>query len=138
MSQYPMTAATSPKMMSSAKRHRMNQIYGTVAPAKPIRKQPPTKGPNVFKKMIRGLVTWSMKDDIHAQEDIVISDREEHRLSGTGIRFEVYRANGGTVVETRRPDRRSGDTVYELHVITDTQDIGQAIGQIITLESLKS
>ena len=134
-----MTAATSPKMMNSAKRHRMNQIYGTVAPARPIRKQPPTpvKGFNVFKKMIRGLVSWSMKDDSHREEDIVLAP-DEHRLSGTGIRFEVYRANGGTIVETRRPDRRTGESVYELHVITDTQDVGQAIGQIITMEALKA
>ena len=92
---------------SNAKRHRRNQIYGTVAPA---RKQPPTptKGPNVFKKMIRGLVTWSMKDEVHSEPDIVLAP-DEHRIGATGMRFEVYRANGGTVVETRRPDRRTGE-----------------------------
>ena len=78
-----------------------------------------------------------MKDDSHREEDIVLAP-DEHRLSGTGIRFEVYRANGGTIVETRRPDRRTGESVYELHVITDTQDVGQAIGQIITMEALKA
>jgi hypothetical protein len=50
----------------------------------------------------------------------------------------VYRANGGTIVETRRYNRKNDENIYELHVITDTQDVGQAIGQIITLESLKS
>ena len=136
MATYPSVIGATTAKMSSAKRHRMNQIYGTVSPA---RKQPPTpvKGFNVFKKMIRGLVSWSMKDDSHREEDIVLAP-DEHRLSGTGIRFEVYRANGGTIVETRRPDRRTGESVYELHVITDTQDVGQAIGQIITMEALKA
>ena len=91
----------------------------------------------MFKRMIRGLVSWAHKED-HHEQDIVISDRDEPRISTTGIKFEVYRANGGTIVETRRYNRKTDDNIYELHVITDTQDVGQAIGQIITLESLKS
>jgi hypothetical protein len=50
----------------------------------------------------------------------------------------VYRANGGTVIETRRPDRRTGDNIYELHVVAGDQDIGQEIGRIITMEALKA
>ena len=123
---------------ASSQRHKMNQIYGTVSSAttvKPARKYQP-KGPNMFKRMIRGLINWSMSE--RHQEDIQISDREEVRLSGSGIRFEVYRANGGTVIETRRNDRRTGDSVYELHVISADQDIGEEIGKIITMESLKA
>ena len=91
----------------------------------------------MFKRMIRGLITWSMND--RHQEDIKMSDcTEEPRISATGIKFEVYRANGGTIVETRRYNRKNDDTIYELHVITDTEDVGRAIGQIITMESLKS
>ena len=133
--------ATYPAIMGakvSAKQHRMNTIYGNSTAVKPARKQTrQPKGPNMFKRMIRGLITWSMND--RHQEDIQISDcAEEPRISATGIKFEVYRANGGTIVETRRYNRKNDDTIYELHVITDTQDVGQAIGQIITMESLKS
>ena len=126
---------------ASTKQQRLNKIYGTstataVKPARKISHSQQGK-PNMFKRMIRGLVTWSLSDN-HSQ-DIVISDsHEEPRISATGIKFEVYRANGGTIVETRRYNRKNDDTIYELHVITDTQDVGQAIGQIITLESLKS
>ena len=131
--------ATYPAIMgakASAKQHRMNKIYGNTTAVTPVRKHQ-TKGPNMFKRMIRGLITWSMSD--RHQEDIQISDcAEEPRISATGIKFEVYRANGGTIVETRRYNRKNDDTIYELHVITDTQDVGQAIGQIITMESLKS
>ena len=131
--------ATYPAIMgakASAKQHRMNKIYGTTTAVNPVRKYQ-TKGPNMFKRMIKGLITWSLKED-HSN-DIVISDsHEEPRISATGIKFEVYRANGGTIVETRRYNRKNDDTIYELHVITDTQDVGQAIGQIITMESLKS
>ena len=133
--------ATYPAIMgakASAKQHRMNTIYGTSTAVNPARKHQ-TKGPNMFKRMIKGLVTWSLREDPHYENDIKISDsHEEPRISATGIKFEVYRANGGTIVETRRYNRKNDDTIYELHVITDTQDVGQAIGQIITLESLKS
>ena len=130
--------ATYPAIMgakASAKQQRMNTIYGTTATVKPVRKYQ-TKGPNMFKRMIKGLVTWSMSDH---QEDIQISERpDEVRISATGIRFEVYRANGGTVIETRRNDRRTGDSLFELHVISGDQDIGEELGKIITLEALKS
>jgi hypothetical protein len=130
--------ATYPAIMGAsvqAKRHKMNQIYGTTTAVTPVRKQQ-TKGPNMFKRMIRGLITWGMTD--RHEEDICIQEKDEVRISATGIKFEVYRANGGTVIETRRNDRRTGDSIYELHVIAGDQDIGAEIGKIITLEALKS
>ena len=132
MSTYPaiMGASVQPKQS------RTNRIYSTQQVV-PVRKYQP-KGPNMFKRMIRGLVTWSMNDR-HEEEMKIASDRaEEVRISATGIRFEVYRANGGTVIETRRNDRRTGDSLFELHVISGDQDIGQEIGRIITMEALKS
>lgn len=121
---------------ASSKQHRMNKIYGTTTAVTPVRKHQ-TKGPNMFKRMIRSLVSWSLRED-HSNDITIAESRDEPRISATGIKFEVYRANGGTIVETRRYNRKNDDTVYELHVITDTQDVGQAIGQIITLEALKS
>ena len=130
--------ATYPAIMGakvSAKQHRMNKIYGTTA-VNPVRKYQ-TKGPNMFKRIIRGLINWSMTDHNQDRAEIAISE-DTCRISATGIRFEVYRANGGTVIETRRNDRRTGDSIYELHVVAGDQDIGAEIGKIITLEALKS
>ena len=92
----------------------------------------------MFKRMIKGLITWSMTDHSDRMEEISIQPDHECRISATGIKFEVYRANGGTVIETRRADRRTGDSLYELHVISGDQDIGAEIGKIITLEALKA
>jgi hypothetical protein len=115
----------------------MNQIYGNTTAVKPARLQPrKSKGPNMFKRMIKGLVTWSMND--HSDREDIAMPEDACRISATGIRFEVYRANGGTVIETRRNDRRTGDSLYELHVVAGDQDIGQEIGRIITMEALKS
>jgi hypothetical protein len=130
MNQYPAVLGASVQ----SKQHRLNMIYGT--PQVASTRKYPTKGPNMFKRMIKGLVTWSMSDR-HDREDIPMPE-ETSRISATGIRFEVYRANGGTVIETRRQDRRSGDSIYELHVISGEQDVGAEIGKIITLEALKA
>ena len=131
--------ATYPAIMGASvqpKQHRMNKIYGTPQVV-PVRKYQP-KGPNMFKRMIRGLVAWSMNDR-HEEDITLASDRtEEVRISASGIRFEVYRAKGGTVIETRRNDRRTGEGIYELHVVSGDQDIGEEIGKIITMESLKA
>ena len=138
MSTYPpiMGAAVQPKQ--HRKHHRLNQIYGATTAVKPARLQPrKSKGPNMFKRMIKGLVTWSMTDHNNHMEEVAISE-DVCRIGATGIKFEVYRANGGTVIETRRPDRRTGDSIYELHVISGDQDIGAEIGKIITMEALKA
>ena len=131
--------ATYPAIMgakASAKQHRMNKIYGTTTAVNPVRKHQ-AKGPNMFKRMIRGLITWGMNDHNQDRAEIAISE-DTCRISASGIRFEVYRANGGTVIETRRNDRRTGDSVYELHVVASDQDIGEEIGKIITMEALKA
>ena len=134
MSKYPaiLGAAVQPKQ------HRLNKIYNTTAvnPARKQTRQP--KGPNMFKRMIKGLVTWSMTDRSDREEISLQPDHENNRISANGIKFEVYRANGGTVIETRRADRRTGDSIYELHVVSGEQDIGQEIGRIITMEALKA
>lgn len=97
-----------------------------------------SKGPNMFKRMIKNLITWSMRDDMSHGEMVAQDCLESSRISATGMKFEVYRANGGTIVETRRHDRRSGDAIFELHIVTENEDLGQAIGRIITMEALKS
>jgi hypothetical protein len=54
-----------------------------------------------------------------------------------GIRFQVYKAQGGTVIETGFYDRIKDRHLNSLHVITDDQDLGNAIGKIITMETMK-
>lgn len=53
------------------------------------------------------------------------------------LRFTVYHANGGRVVETHRYDRKMDRNHNSLYVITSDKDFGKEIDKIITLESLK-
>ena len=56
-----------------------------------------------------------------------------HRMN-----FVVYRANGGMMVEYNRYDERKDHHHCELHIVHPDQDLGEALGKIVTFESLKS
>ena len=53
------------------------------------------------------------------------------------IRFKIFRASGGTVVQTDIYDRKADRQYNNLHVIVEGQDIGNELGKILTFESLK-
>ena len=57
--------------------------------------------------------------------------------SDKGIRFQVYKANGGMVVETSTYDRHKDRSHSGLYIITDGKDLGQELAKIITMETLK-
>lgn len=53
------------------------------------------------------------------------------------ISFNIYVANGGRVVETKRYDRNKDRHLTGLYIISDTQDFGREIDKIIVMEGLK-
>lgn len=54
-----------------------------------------------------------------------------------GINFKVFKAAGGTIIETSFYDHQKDRHHSSLHVITDDKDIGKELGKIITMETLK-
>ena len=58
--------------------------------------------------------------------------------SDKGIRFQVYKAQGGYVIETSTYDRSRDRHVNGLHIINDGEKFGDKIEKIITLEALKA
>ena len=71
-------------------------------------------------------------------EIMVGEDRNSIGASRHRINFTVYRANGGMMVEYNRYDERKDHHSCELHIVHPDQDLGDALGKIITFESLKS
>jgi hypothetical protein len=53
------------------------------------------------------------------------------------MRFTVYNANGGKILETRTYDKRNDRWIASLHVIENNENFGEAIGKIVFLEMLK-
>ncbi len=60
-------------------------------------------------------------------------DEESHEP----MRFTVYNANGGKILETRTYDKRNDRWLSSLHVIENNEEFGEAIGKIVFMEMLK-
>ena len=58
-------------------------------------------------------------------------------LSSEPLRLSIYRANGGTIVETRVYDRQKDRSSTQLHIVGNEQDLGESLSKIITMESLR-
>lgn len=67
----------------------------------------------------------------------VVSIRESHELDGEPIRFNIFRANGGTVVQTHIYDRQKDRSFQQLHIVGHGQDLGESLNKILTMESLR-
>lgn len=96
------------------------------------------KKPNFFKRLIHKWTTEVNDSQEVKMEASLRIDHSSHKIdSDKGIRFQVYKASGGFVVETCFYDRHKDRHHNSLHIITDDQDLGAQIGRIITMETLK-
>lgn len=55
-----------------------------------------------------------------------------------GLSFNVMPAQGGTIVQLRRYDRKNDRNDSSTHVIAEGQDIAETIGKIVALELWKA
>jgi hypothetical protein len=65
----------------------------------------------------------------------ITSDGET--LSSEPLRLSIYRANGGTIVETRMYDRQKDRSQNQLHIVGNDEDLGRSLAKIITMEALR-
>jgi hypothetical protein len=74
-----------------------------------------------------------LQTGISISEDRHSIGSHRHRMN-----FVVYRANGGVLVEINRYDERKDHHHCELHIVHPDENLGDALGKIVTFESLKS
>jgi len=79
---------------------------------------------------------WLINDDPDMDE-VCVRDIEPASLDSDGMRLQIYKASGGFVVETRRYDRHKDQNFNTMHVITEEQDLGEALGKIVMMEALR-
>ena len=113
--------------------------YGTVAQIPKIRS---TRSSLIKKKMKltikQKIRNWLINDDFETDYSGNSISIEEHQgLDSDGFKLQVYKANGGVIVETRNYDRRKDENRNSLYVITEDKDLGAEIGKIITMENLR-
>lgn len=65
---------------------------------------------------------------------LVVSTRS---LESNGVNFRLYNANGGHVVELNHYDSQTDRQTTGLHIIPSSEDLGQSLAHIITVEALK-
>jgi len=132
MSQGNMYATTA--NLSSGNRKR---YIGTVKPVNSLGwdEEPKEKKMNFFKRWLVNIGKRAYEAE--APNRAVRGDEVEHRLEGNPLRMNVFRANGGTIVETSRYDEVKDRNVTQLHIVGHDQDLGESLSKIITLESLR-
>jgi hypothetical protein len=86
----------------------------------------------------------NLSDDIHVPigrrglrgEDICLASDNEIDLTDP-IRFSVQTVQGGTLIETRWTDHKTDNYERKLHIVTQDENLSEAIGKIVTMELLK-
>jgi hypothetical protein len=104
-----------------------------------------------IKKTVKGIIRWAITDEILKDKENYHNDsmmpasigssstksmNSSNNITVNGMNFIVYSATGGKVIEFRTYDPRTDRSVNTLYVITDKEDLGEELGQIITKESL--
>ena len=86
----------------------------------------------------RQLWNWLSTDDVETlSSNKLVSTRDRHELEGEPIRFNIFRANGGTVIQTYIYDRQRDRSNTQLHIVGHDQDLGECLSKIVTMESLR-
>ena len=70
-------------------------------------------------------------------QNSIVGARDSKELDGEPLRFNIFRANGGTVVQTYVYDRQKDRSMQQLHIVGHDQDLGESLGKIVTMESLR-
>jgi hypothetical protein len=102
-----------------------------------------------IRKTLKSVIKWAVRDDENytkSREDSpmpvssgMISKgigSSSIRDGANGMNFVVYSATGGKVIQFSTYDPRTDRSNTNLYVITDKEDLGEELGQIITKESL--
>lgn len=93
-----------------------------------------------FKNTLRN---WLLSDSsvkqarLRAGNTIAIDEDHEHMSSDPTMRFKVYNAIGGKVVEFSRYDRQKDRHFHDIYIIGKDEDFGSKIAKIAMLETLK-
>lgn len=75
------------------------------------------------------------------QHNTLVSGRGHHSQSLSSdsepMRFTVYNASGGKIVEISHYDSRTDRHTTSLHIITSDEDFGEELGKIAFVELIK-
>lgn len=100
-----------------------------------------------MRKLLRKFVVWVMRDEDDGPELVTASrtgrkvraiSTSESELRSSGMMFHLYAAEGGTVIETTFYDHKNDRHDHRLYIIPDGEDFTSTLGQIVSMERIKS
>jgi hypothetical protein len=100
-----------------------------------------------MRKLLKKFLHWALADTYEndiAEKSMVLSTGRRRRanhpdeLSSNGMSFNLYAAEGGTVIETKFYDRKNDETDHRLYIIPDGEDFSNVLGQIVSMERMKT
>ena len=100
----------------------------------------------MIRKTIQKIIRWSMVDKTGTYEDskatpgtVSINKSRSNTIedrTNSAMNFTVYSAIGGKVIQFNSYNPNIDCHYQSLYIITDQEDMGVELGQIITRESL--
>ena len=82
-----------------------------------------------------GYMTVRADDDIC---EIGLNPVSSPHIEIDGLSFNVMPAQGGTIIQLRRYDRKNDRSDNATHIIAEGQDVAETIGKIVALELWKA
>ena len=116
--------------------------YAAESDERQMKSSKKTKKPGFIKRWI----LKSLKEASAAEQSIhsLQSERarpgltlERAQLDSQPMHLKIFRANGGTIVETTTFDRQKDRHANQLHIIGHDTDLGEGLSKIITMETLR-
>jgi hypothetical protein len=93
----------------------------------------------MIRKQLNNIINWAQ--NYSSKNSITLVDNDTVRSSSIGaqgMNFTIHSADGGYVVEYRSYDSKNDERINNLHIINSGEDMGDRIGQIVTLELLRN
>jgi hypothetical protein len=93
----------------------------------------------MIRKQLNKIINWAQNyGTASTAGETLLEVRSDATIGAQGMNFTIYSANGGHVVEYRSYDTNRDERINNLHIINSDEDMGERIGQIVTLELLRN
>lgn len=105
----------------------------------PVAKKKENKKMGWFRKKFNGWVQQAWNDARDSESYANESVRASETINGrTSVRFTIYPASGGYVIEYYKQDRYKDNEGPTLTIVPNGESIGTAVEHAITMEALKA
>lgn len=93
----------------------------------------------MIRRTLKRLIIWANRyDDRGTLVENLPVLKSVATIGDSGMNFSLYSASGGYVVELKQYDRKTDRSDNKLHIINSDENLGERIGEIITLELLRA